>query len=738
MTLKQRVEALAAAVGVDIKALFGRALPAGGTTGQVLAKTAGTDYAVGWATPSAGSSGPPMVIYAGNAPYNIVADGTADNATGLMLLRSTLAGTGKPKYIVHMPGPGTILSSNNRWLYGINKVDVHLNGSTIKTIYTGTDDALARPLNMGELFQNNVLSYIGTKTYNASHLFNTITAGSKTITLTTTAQISNYSAGKRVFLWGFDQVGNGAPPGVRFYEWNVVESVNAGTGVITLVKPLKYSYSSSWWDVPGILGMASGKPRIYPLDGNTSNYATNIGLFNGVLGDSTGGNANSPIVVGAENLVLNNVSSETGWVWASENRTVLVENTIFGGSSELDKLVSTVRYKNSAFKGQVSGASGVEFVSIEDCELAQSLWIAPRAYEVKRSRLRGDTQPTNFHPINYHPSYYPIREVVLDQLDFSVSSAYPNTTLIDLGSFQSLTITNISGTDIKVPNSSFNDASMLAVRSMEIGTRVFKQEGDKGGYVTGFSYDATYNSGQGAFVISGTWPAPVVGETWKWCNIKNVVDRGNHSWPTGFRLWNETSQRWAGNQSATDVKQMRLTQRDVKWTAGGGAGYEMPFYSRIESIEIRVNKKYSGSTCMLGISQVLTGNYNQIFNVNLMQEGYRRLDQLSGSVGVLTGESHTSDAWTASSAYTAGRVLTVVASPNRVYQVVTGGTSGTTAPTNTTGSNFTNGTATMKYIGSNALYMGAQVLSINTYSVSGSVALADLPEFEILVKRRSF
>lgn len=38
------------------------AVPAGGTTGQVLAKTSGTDYATGWTTPAAGGSGDPDVM----------------------------------------------------------------------------------------------------------------------------------------------------------------------------------------------------------------------------------------------------------------------------------------------------------------------------------------------------------------------------------------------------------------------------------------------------------------------------------------------------------------------------------------------------------------------------------------------------------------------------------------------------------------------------------------------------
>lgn len=55
MTLQQRISALITAIGADIKALYGRALPSGGTTGQALRKSSGTNYAVEWYTPSAGA-----------------------------------------------------------------------------------------------------------------------------------------------------------------------------------------------------------------------------------------------------------------------------------------------------------------------------------------------------------------------------------------------------------------------------------------------------------------------------------------------------------------------------------------------------------------------------------------------------------------------------------------------------------------------------------------------------------
>lgn len=49
MNLIERINALATLIGQHIKV---RSVPAGGTTGQVLAKTSNADYADGWVTPA--------------------------------------------------------------------------------------------------------------------------------------------------------------------------------------------------------------------------------------------------------------------------------------------------------------------------------------------------------------------------------------------------------------------------------------------------------------------------------------------------------------------------------------------------------------------------------------------------------------------------------------------------------------------------------------------------------------
>lgn len=62
MLLETRIKAALTAIGTDIKALFARAVPAGGATGQVLAKTGPGDYEIGWQSAAAGGGPSASVI----------------------------------------------------------------------------------------------------------------------------------------------------------------------------------------------------------------------------------------------------------------------------------------------------------------------------------------------------------------------------------------------------------------------------------------------------------------------------------------------------------------------------------------------------------------------------------------------------------------------------------------------------------------------------------------------------
>jgi hypothetical protein len=56
-TLAARLQSFAQEIALDVRALFQRAVPPGGSAGQVLAKTSATNYATAWQTPSGGVGG---------------------------------------------------------------------------------------------------------------------------------------------------------------------------------------------------------------------------------------------------------------------------------------------------------------------------------------------------------------------------------------------------------------------------------------------------------------------------------------------------------------------------------------------------------------------------------------------------------------------------------------------------------------------------------------------------------
>ena len=86
--------------------------------------------------------------------FGVLADNATDNATALMNMRLALIGTNKPHWRIHAPPGGTILYSNNRWLYGVSRFDLYGNGSTFRAIYTVPDISWNRNANPTNFYGN--------------------------------------------------------------------------------------------------------------------------------------------------------------------------------------------------------------------------------------------------------------------------------------------------------------------------------------------------------------------------------------------------------------------------------------------------------------------------------------------------------------------------------------------------------------------------------------------------------
>lgn len=99
-----------AVVAADVAAMMPRLLPSGGTTGQVLAKTGVSDYAVGWATPSSGGS----VAFASVSDYTaLVALGTPGSLTFVLVNRDTKNNLTNATYQLWPNGVRRLLTSSS-------------------------------------------------------------------------------------------------------------------------------------------------------------------------------------------------------------------------------------------------------------------------------------------------------------------------------------------------------------------------------------------------------------------------------------------------------------------------------------------------------------------------------------------------------------------------------------------------------------------------------------------------
>lgn len=77
MTLIARLLALLTAIGTDVKSLFARAVPPGGTTNQVLAKTSNADFADAWVDVPIRRDAEITLTDAATIPWNINASRNA-------------------------------------------------------------------------------------------------------------------------------------------------------------------------------------------------------------------------------------------------------------------------------------------------------------------------------------------------------------------------------------------------------------------------------------------------------------------------------------------------------------------------------------------------------------------------------------------------------------------------------------------------------------------------------------
>src|SRR5882724_3859069 len=155
--------------------------------------------------------------------YNIKpTNSDVTNDIGFAKLKAQMQTSGTTTWRAFFP-PGAYTYTNNRWLFGVQKVIIDAYDCTFRCTNTGGVAANQSSFQLNDMFEDwGDVDWPGTGVYANGYLFNTASAGAFSITTTTAADTGNFTPGMRVILYGYDQQGSGYPPNMRNFEYKVV------------------------------------------------------------------------------------------------------------------------------------------------------------------------------------------------------------------------------------------------------------------------------------------------------------------------------------------------------------------------------------------------------------------------------------------------------------------------------------------------------------------------------------
>lgn len=276
--------------------------------------------------------------------------------------------------------PGTTLQ--NAWAAGVNNLIVEGTGATIKTGAAGFF------LGGQGVIQIGLASASG-----QSARIQTASAGATTVTLTAASlgagYVSRFTVGKTILIGGLDiqnlwNAPYGFPQNNHFFEWRQITNVNAGTGVITLDRPLTNTYLDTWPNYNSGNNFevdAGGPATIYALN-DTWNATIE---YRGLTVDNP-----NQTYANVRNITYRNVTFLGGFgAIPTQNETFTAINCNWPSATvEVDKLVGTITITGSTVYRLDFQSSSVDRLVMSNTAITNSMFGSP-----KSSQLTDVTSP---------------------------------------------------------------------------------------------------------------------------------------------------------------------------------------------------------------------------------------------------------------------------------------------------------------------------------------------------------
>lgn len=420
-------------------------------------------------------------------------------------------------------GAVEIRYSDPTWLFGIDSVKVWGNGCTFRCTSTSDWDSQRMAFSVGGMF--HLSRYPGGGSYNTGYKFNTVAAGSSTITLNEAGW--SLTAGDRVYIAGYEEQGYGEPFNPRFFEWKTVASV-AGS-VITFTTPIRWRYDADWKDIsmPMNGGTNFGKPRLFKLPADYIRYAEFVNCIMG-KGTSVPGGESNKFLFTAQTFICDSVT--IGEDQPTESEVAIRRNCTITEGGDLDKNIGLLKYENCTVTG-LSGATGVDSLVFIDNSFSSYCPLAPRVLYVEGNTFTTSAQ----HNIYKHPEVTGFENIILKDNTFThTGGATANTphVLFYTNTFTTTTGTNSSQLIVADPGS-YNPANsnFKAVKGVTFGSTVTYSGGSA--IVT----NITHNGTNFVFHLSSVSGSPASGQTWSYYDVKELDNLGGNISTNGYAIY---------------------------------------------------------------------------------------------------------------------------------------------------------------------------------------------------------
>lgn len=191
---------------------------------------------------------------------------------------------------------------------------------------------------------------------------NSASKGATSVTLTAASLAAGYASrvtvGNYMIVTGFDTQGVwkpsgggfGYPPNLYYYDYVIVTNINAGTGVVSFDRPLKYSYLSTWplycFGGPGESD-CGGPATIYAL---TSNFNLTVEFQGLTIYQRSQQTQSSGVSATFRDVTMLAGDASLACAFPTLNINWIVINSDFSQCQiEVDKIVDQVVLTNSSF-----------------------------------------------------------------------------------------------------------------------------------------------------------------------------------------------------------------------------------------------------------------------------------------------------------------------------------------------------------------------------------------------------